>query len=126
MTKLRGPITYDAALARIAGVIGWPAMATATARAERTVRNWGYARRLEIARAERFADERQLSIFTGTVATEAGEAVAALIAAALPGASDRDRTTAAQQVEELLNAATSTLPLLMGPGLVGKSGGDAS
>lgn len=154
MTKLRGPLSYDSALARIAGVIGWPAMATATGRADRTVRNWGdpdapescpiecaelldlafqaaggdgapmfetYARRLEIARAERFADERQLSIFTSTVAKEAGEAVAALITASLPGGSARDRTNAAQQVEELLNAASCTLPLL-----IGKPGGDES
>lgn len=159
MTKLRGPITYDAALARIAGLIGWAAMATATARAERTVRNWGdpdatescpiecaelldlafqaaggdgapmfetYARRLDIARAERFADERQLSIFTGMLAKEAGEAVAALITASMPGACARDRTNAAQQVEELLNATTSTLPLLMGPGLIGTPGRDGS
>ncbi len=146
MTKRRGPLSYDSALARIAGVIGWPAMATATDRAERTVRNWGdpdakescpiecaelldlafqaaggegapmfetYGRRLDVARSERFADERQLSIFTSTVAKEAGEAVAALITASLPGACDRDRSAAAQQVEELLIATNSTLPLLL-------------
>lgn len=145
MTKLRGPLTYDAALARIAGLVGWSAMATATDRADRTVRNWGdpdasescpiecaelldlafqaaggegapmfetYARRLDVARAERFADERQLSICTSTVAREAGEAVAALITASMPGGSERDRTHALREVEQLLNAASSTLPLL--------------
>ena len=71
-----------------------------------------YARRLDVARAERFADERQLSIFTSTVAKEAGEAVAALITASMPGGSERDRSQALREVEELLNAASSTLPLL--------------
>lgn len=145
MTKARAPLSYDNALARIAGLIGWAAMATATARAERTVRNWGdpdatescpiecaealdlafqaaggdgapmfetYARRLDVARTERFADERQLSIFTSSLAREAGEAVGALITASMPGATERDRATALREVEELLTVSSSTLPLL--------------
>lgn len=41
MTKSRAPLTFDNALARIAGQIGWPAMAEATGRVVRTVRRWG-------------------------------------------------------------------------------------
>jgi hypothetical protein len=40
MTKVRAPVTFDNALSRIAGQIGWPAMAAATGQAERTVRDW--------------------------------------------------------------------------------------
>lgn len=41
MTKPRAPLTYDNALAKIAGVIGWEAMGRAVGQAERTVRDWG-------------------------------------------------------------------------------------
>lgn len=40
MTKSRDPMTYDAALVRIADRLGWAEMATVTGRKERTVRNW--------------------------------------------------------------------------------------
>ena len=43
MTKRRAPLSLDAALARIAGQLprAWLDMGDLTARAERTVRNWG-------------------------------------------------------------------------------------
>ncbi|MES2042576.1 MAG: hypothetical protein V4475_01805 [Pseudomonadota bacterium] len=46
MTKPRAPLTFENALARIAGQIGWAAMAEAASAGlrtvkERTVRNWG-------------------------------------------------------------------------------------
>lgn len=41
MTKLRAPLTFDNALSRIAGQIGWPAMADAVGQKDRTVRDWG-------------------------------------------------------------------------------------
>lgn len=43
MTKLRAPLSIDAALARIAGLLpgAWGEMATIAARAEHTVRAWG-------------------------------------------------------------------------------------
>ena len=43
MTKLRAPLSIDAALARIAGQLhgGWNEMAQRTERKSRTVRNWG-------------------------------------------------------------------------------------
>lgn len=40
MTKAREPMTYDAALVRIADRLGWDEMAKVTGRKERTVRNW--------------------------------------------------------------------------------------
>jgi hypothetical protein len=40
MTKVRAPLTFAQAITRIAGVLGWPAMARLTGRTERTVRYW--------------------------------------------------------------------------------------
>jgi hypothetical protein len=40
MTHLRAPLTFPAAMTRVAGVIGWPACAKMAARRERTVRYW--------------------------------------------------------------------------------------
>ena len=40
MTHLRAPRTYDEAVTRIAGAIGWDQVATLTGRTERTVRFW--------------------------------------------------------------------------------------
>lgn len=41
VTKPRAPLTYDNAISRIAGEIGWEAMAAAVGQKERTVRDWG-------------------------------------------------------------------------------------
>lgn len=43
MTKARAPLSFDAALARIAGQVegAWPALAAHVGRKERTARNWG-------------------------------------------------------------------------------------
>lgn len=40
MTQLRAPLTFSAAMTRVAGVIGWPACAAMADRNERTVRYW--------------------------------------------------------------------------------------
>lgn len=40
MTQLRAPLTFPAAMTRVAGVIGWPACAALARRNERTVRYW--------------------------------------------------------------------------------------
>ena len=40
MTKLRAPMTYELALTRVAGLIGWDTAATIVGQSERTVRNW--------------------------------------------------------------------------------------
>lgn len=40
MTKLRAPLTFENALTRVAGLIGWGDCATIVGKAERTVRYW--------------------------------------------------------------------------------------
>jgi len=40
MTKRRAPLTYELALTKVAGLIGWPRTAEILGFAERTVRNW--------------------------------------------------------------------------------------
>lgn len=40
MTQLRAPLTFPAAMTRVAGVIGWPACAAMAKRRDRTVRYW--------------------------------------------------------------------------------------
>lgn len=40
MTKRRAPLTFELALTKIAGVIGWAKVAEIVGQAERTVRNW--------------------------------------------------------------------------------------
>jgi hypothetical protein len=40
MTKVRAPTSFEDAITRIAGRIGWAEMAGITGKAERTVRNW--------------------------------------------------------------------------------------
>lgn len=41
MTKLRAPLTFENALDRIAGVLGWSVMGELLGKAERTVRDYG-------------------------------------------------------------------------------------
>ena len=43
MTKERAAISYERALAKIGGAIGWPEVARICQRSERTVRNWSDA-----------------------------------------------------------------------------------
>ncbi|WP_156680048.1 hypothetical protein [Sphingomonas profundi] len=40
MTKLRAPLSFDLAITRIAGLLGWDGAASVVGQAERTVRNW--------------------------------------------------------------------------------------
>lgn len=40
MTKRRAALTYELALTKVAGLIGWPRTAEIVGQAERTVRNW--------------------------------------------------------------------------------------
>lgn len=40
MTKRRAPLTFENALTRVAGLIGWDKAAAIVGQAERTVRNW--------------------------------------------------------------------------------------
>ncbi|QQN73148.1 hypothetical protein [Croceicoccus sp. YJ47] len=40
MTKLRAPLTFELALTKIAGTIGWAGAAAILGQSERTIRNW--------------------------------------------------------------------------------------
>ena len=40
MTKPRNPVSFERALAKIAGLLGWPECANIVSQSERTVRNW--------------------------------------------------------------------------------------
>ena len=62
-------------------------------------------RRLESSAAERFADQAALGRATMAVAKECGEAMAAMIAAGLPGA---DRKTIEEALRQLEEADAST------------------
>lgn len=157
MTKLRAPMTIDAALARIAGQIpgSFAEMATITDRACRTVRNWGdpdtpekipvdcaikldlayqasggsgapifesYAMQLELAAADRFADSYALAKLAPEVIRECGEANAAIVAAAQPGADNRLRQDALREGEEAMQSLKKTL-LLISDSMTGGAGG---
>lgn len=142
MTKMRAPLSYDRAIARIAALIGYDEMARVTGRAVRTVRNWGdtdtgescpivcaealdlafvaaggdgrpmaetLLRRLDMAAQDRFADRAALGRATQALAKEAGEALAATIAAAREGATACDLAAAAREAEEMIEAASAVL-----------------
>lgn len=64
-----------------------------------------YATRLERA-AEPAADSAELARATAVVAKETGEAVAALVAASMPGAPSRERAVAEREVAEAVEALT--------------------
>lgn len=56
---------------------------------------------LDVARAGRFAHERELAVGAMKMSTESGDAIAAVIKASLPGATDDDRRQARKEVAEL-------------------------
>lgn len=72
-----------------------------------------YSLQLETALAERFSCAIALARKTMTAIREGGEAHEALVAATLPGASDRDRAEAAREVEEGIAALKECLPFLV-------------
>ena len=146
---MRAPLSLDAALARIAGLIpgSWEKMGELTARKERTVRNWGdpdtsekipidcaialdlayreaggdgapifecYAAKLDAAGMTHFADQIALGRHTADVIKEGGDAHAALVRAAQPGATGQDRATALREVEEAIEALLRARPMLVG------------
>lgn len=138
MTKARNPSTFADAVTRIAGRIGWSAMADAVGKTERAVRNWSdpdmdrhpsiqdalaldaaylaagggeppimavYQMRLERA-VQPPADSADLARASGTAAKEVGEAVAALVMAAQPGARAQDRAVADREISDAIEALT--------------------
>lgn len=74
-----------------------------------------YLQLLEDATAEACADVRRLAEHAATIAKEAGDAVAATIRAAQPGASAADRLIAARELQELDCALAKTLSDVRGP-----------
>lgn len=70
------------------------------------------ALQLDLEIAAETADDRALGRLTGAVAKEAGEAVAAAIAAAAPGSCHRTRANAELQLQECSAAITNALAAL--------------
>ncbi|TMJ19005.1 MAG: hypothetical protein E6G92_04115 [Alphaproteobacteria bacterium] len=145
MTKRRAPLTFELALTKIAGVIGWQVAAEIVGQSERAVRNWSdpdaaagirldaalkldvayrsaggdgfpllqcYSLRLEADTAEACADLALLNHKIAKAAREGGEAIAAVIAAAQPGATDSALAIAEAELEESIAASTDTLATL--------------
>ncbi|HEX8583033.1 MAG TPA: hypothetical protein VF680_01320 [Allosphingosinicella sp.] len=149
MTKLRPPLTYENALARIADRIGWARVAKLAGLGERAVRNWGdpdigpsagaaisldlaerldtefraaggedspllqcFAIRIDEAAIAAVTDMTDIIISVGIGAQEHGEAAAATLAAAVPGADPRLKVIAERELEQCIIANTNTLAKL--------------
>lgn len=142
MTKRRAPLSYELAITKVAGLIGWDKAAGIVGQSERCVRNWSdpdaaagirmdaaealdlayqeaggtgapflecYALRLKAAFAETFGSAEAVASAAACAAKEGGEAVAAAIHAARPGASASDFAIAERELEEAINAKTVAL-----------------
>lgn len=138
MTKLRAPLSFEQAVTRIAGLLGWETMAEITGRSTRAVRNWSdpdiesspsiehafaldcawraaggegapladaYAAKLDIA-AQASQCATALPRLAAVAAKETGEALAAMIAAAQPGASIAAKAIARREGREAIAALT--------------------
>lgn len=81
-----------------------------------------YGLRLEAETGEACADSHRLAQLTARAAIEGGEAIAALIAAAQPGASRQILARAELEAEEGINALTETLAHVRAGG--GRGDGD--
>lgn len=145
MTKLRAPLTIDAALTRAAGLLpgGWASLAELTGRSPSMVRAWSDPDRREqlplrdallVDQAVRtqtgeapllawYAAQLDLSCGPASptsdlvsrvveVVRECGEANAALIEAAQPGASAAQISAAQREAEEAISVLARTLPFL--------------
>jgi hypothetical protein len=71
-----------------------------------------YAAKLDLAEAARFADRHRLLDYAHGVVKEGGEAHAALIAFARPGATEHDRRHALKEASEAYEKLRDILPLL--------------
>lgn len=71
-----------------------------------------YALKLELAEAAKFGDRHQLLRHGQDVARETGEATAAIIGAAHPGATAADRARALAEATEAREALNQVIPLL--------------
>jgi hypothetical protein len=73
-----------------------------------------YAAKLDLAEAGRFAERHRLLDYAHGVVKEGGEAHAALIAFARPGATEHDRRHALKEASEAYEKLRDILPLLAG------------
>lgn len=73
-----------------------------------------YGARLELAAAARFSNEHQLLDRAHAVIKEGGEAFAAIINAARPGATDADKREAYREAAEAFEHFRDILPVLSG------------
>lgn len=73
-----------------------------------------YAAKLDLAVSSRFADRHRLLDYAHGVVKEGGEAHAALIAFARPGATEHDRRHALKEAAEAYEKLRDILPLLSG------------
>jgi hypothetical protein len=71
-----------------------------------------YATRIDIAHNASFADRFAFLGAIATYASESGEAIPALVRAALPGAGPREHKAAQREVAEALEAARALFPFL--------------
>jgi hypothetical protein len=142
MTKRREPLTYHRALTKVAALLGWDTCAGLCGVTDRAVRNWSdpdtdseirvidaerldraylaaggdhapfhqvFGLRLDIAACDRRAD---LTIAAARTAKESGEAVSAIVLAAIPGASPAALRRAREEGEEAIDALTESLAAL--------------
>jgi hypothetical protein len=75
-----------------------------------------YGLLLNAASAERFTDSAALARHAAKISRETGEATAAIITAAQPGATAAERRAAAREAEQAVAAITHALPLLSAAG----------
>ena len=78
-----------------------------------------YMRRLELEAAAACGSSAALSEKTSKAAKEAGEAIAALVLAARPGATPADKAIAKREAVQAIDALTSTVPMLDAAGALG-------
>lgn len=145
MTKRRLPLTFENALTRIAGELGWTKVAEICGVQERACRNWSdpdttqaismeaalrldvafhaaggqgspflqcYATRLDAEQLAANPGRERLLECAGRASKEAGEAIAAALAAAMPGAHPADFVVGEKELEEAIDALTHTLAAL--------------
>jgi hypothetical protein len=146
VTKVRAPLTFELAMAKIAGEIGWEKIADISGQAVSTLYNWSnpdsqptagdsvslslalkldaayraaggegapllqcLGLKLDAETLVAIADSAAIVRSIATAAKEGGEAIAASIAAAQPGASPQERARAELELEESIAAQTNTL-----------------
>lgn len=149
MTKLRAPLSFGGALARVAGIIpgDYAAMGRIAGCSAALVRAWGdpdkrermpieaalafdlayreaggdgapifeaYGKRLDAAGLDWFGDQVALGKHAAQLIRECGEAEAAVVLAAQPGSTARDRANAVREIEEAMVVLLRARTMLAG------------